>query len=286
MTNYTKEELKKIQQIELRLLKEFVNVCNQLKVDYFLVGGSAIGAMRHNGFIPWDDDIDVGMFREDYGKFISEASRLLGEDFYIQAPSQNERSPFFYAKLRLNGTVFMEYSNHRLQSHPGIYIDIFPFDEVPIDDVLHLKQFKRVQKLIKLYTYHEQPDVSFQPNNLKEKLKALIRRTIYYTLQLIPHSLILNQLNQELKKYDGTNQQAFAGLDYPRFKKSFVKKEEIYPLKQVSFEGIDVNVFQKIENYLTRQYGDFMELPPEKDRVGHKPYIVDLGKYSLKEDII
>lgn len=87
LTIYSDEELKMIQKIELEILKEVIRVCSILKLNYFIIGGTALGAVRHNGFIPWDDDIDIGMLRSDYNKFIEFSEKYLNNRYYLQTPS-------------------------------------------------------------------------------------------------------------------------------------------------------------------------------------------------------
>ena len=93
MINYSADELDMIQKLELKILKEIIRICKKENIEYFLIGGSALGAIRHGGFIPWDDDIDVGMTRENYDNFLRVSEQYLGEEFYLQSPSSDRRSP-------------------------------------------------------------------------------------------------------------------------------------------------------------------------------------------------
>ena len=125
------ETLKRIQQLETDILKEFISVCQKLELNYFLLGGTLLGAVRHQGFIPWDDDIDIGMLRKDYEIFISKAPALLPSHLFLQT---NVSDPAWYAnfsKIRNNNTTFIETSSAHLPIHHGVYIDIFPLDDYP-----------------------------------------------------------------------------------------------------------------------------------------------------------
>ena len=122
--------LQEHKQALLVILEEFDRVCKMIGVSYMLFAGSMLGAVRHRGFIPWDDDIDVIMLRKDYERLLSEADRFLDkEKFYLQGEF-SEHWPMFFSKMRLNGTVCTEkYRPKDREAHSGIYIDIFPCDD-------------------------------------------------------------------------------------------------------------------------------------------------------------
>ena len=123
-TIYTSEELKQIQRLELECLHQMLDLCRKLEIEAFLIGGSALGAVRHGGFIPWDDDIDVGMTRVNYRRFLEQAPALLPSGYELQTPYNAKYNPYFYSKLRVDGTRFVEYSNHRNRKmHHGVYVD-------------------------------------------------------------------------------------------------------------------------------------------------------------------
>ena len=105
---YSYQELVSIQETEKKALAVIMDVCATLQLKYFLIGGSALGAVRHQGFIPWDDDIDVGMLREDYQRFLQEAPALLPKGFTLQTPYNEKVNPYYYSKLRVDGTRFVQ----------------------------------------------------------------------------------------------------------------------------------------------------------------------------------
>jgi lipopolysaccharide cholinephosphotransferase len=118
------------QQALLRLLREFDRVCREIGVSYQLFAGTLLGSVRHKGFIPWDDDLDILMMREDYEKFLSEAGRLIDSETFFLQKEFSEHWPLFFSKLRLNNTACIEkYRPRDPLVHQGIYIDIFPCDD-------------------------------------------------------------------------------------------------------------------------------------------------------------
>ena len=278
--SYTTEELKKIQSLELEALHTIITVCEKCNIEYFLVGGSVLGAIRHDGFIPWDDDIDVGMTRDNYRRFLKEAPQLLPEKYYLQTPYNGDKNPYFYSKLRINGTKFVEYCNRQINMHHGVFVDIFPFDEVPDEEQLNKEQFEKVQKLIRLFSFRQVPDISEKPITIPDKLKSIFRRSIHFASIVIPYDYLAQKLEKEITKYNGTEQKALACLNFPKRKVNYILKTDLYPLTSHNFDGVSANVPYNYDAYLRTQYNNYMELPPKEQRFGHKPYYVELDMKS------
>ena len=278
LTIYTDEELKRIQSLELAALKELIRICEAKNIDYFLIDGAAIGAVRHHGFIPWDDDIDVGMTRENYRRFLQEAPAVLSDRYYLQTPYNGKNSPYFYSKLRVNGTRFVEYCNRKLDIHDGVYIDICPFDEVPDKEIANMIHFHTCQLLIHLFVWRQSPELSAPPVGVKGRVRSSIRSVMHYALKLIPYDMLAYALEAETTKHNGTGQEAFAFLHYPKRKVDYIKKEELFPLRSERVEKIGVNLPGDTDAYLKRHYGNYMELPSEEKRYGHKPYFISLSQ--------
>ena len=125
--------MNELQKVELDILQHFIEACEKLNVQYFLVCGSALGAKRHGGFIPWDDDMDVGMYREDYNKFMEQAPAILPEGYFLQNYKTDPAYSNVFAKLRNSNTTYIEKTAAELKINHGIYIDIFPLDGYPED---------------------------------------------------------------------------------------------------------------------------------------------------------
>lgn len=132
--------MEKLRIIEVDILDEVVRICNKYDINYYLAYGTLIGAVRHKGFIPWDDDIDIWMFREDYDRFAKIAEKELSEKYYYQDWHKEKEYPYNFAKVRLNDTVVLQKPITKLNIHHGIYIDIFPLDNI------NLKRFTKERK--------------------------------------------------------------------------------------------------------------------------------------------
>lgn len=128
---YTEQELKQLHAALYEILGEVIRVCEKCHIGYFITGGTAIGAHFWQRILPWDDDIDIGMTRENYDRFLAVAPQELGEDYFLQWMGSDARVPFFFAKVRKHHTLFREGMFRHLPIHHGIFVDIFPFDHLP-----------------------------------------------------------------------------------------------------------------------------------------------------------
>ena len=141
---YDKDVLKKLQNVQLEILSDFIDICEKNNLDYFLVFGTALGAVRHKGFIPWDDDVDVGMLREDYNKFLEIAKTQLSNKYEILTPLTNKEYACSVTHFEKKNTSFIPETSKDLKCNMGINIDIFAFDNIA--DEKNLKRMCRQKK--------------------------------------------------------------------------------------------------------------------------------------------
>lgn len=134
--DYTADELHRLHRALHKIMGEIIRVCDVLKIPYFIQGGTAIGAYYEQDILPWDDDIDIGMTRDNYKRFIKEAPGVIGEEFFLQHVTTDPHTPFYFAKMMLRGTTFTEADFASIDIQRGIFIDIFPFDKVPDNKAL------------------------------------------------------------------------------------------------------------------------------------------------------
>lgn len=269
----SKEQIHRLRQTELDILKSFIYVCGQLNLNYFVVQGTLLGAVRHKGFIPWDDDIDVGMLREDYEIFLKKGQALMPEGYFIQTCATDPEYPHGFAKIRNSKTAFVETTCKNLKIDHGIFIDVFPFDYYPAE------RFSRMilncRKLLLRYRIRcclyipEDKKLSFA-NIVRNFLKAL-SKIIYPSLNMAIRKQ--SELYNYRKK---SNWRVNYGS--PWGKRECVPAEWIEETSSMEFEGIKVNVPAHYKEYLTHVYGNYMELPPPEKRIPHH-YIsfIDFG---------
>lgn len=273
---YSEEQIKKVQQIEMKNFQVLSEVCNKLGIKFFAYGGTLIGAVRHRGFVPWDDDFDVGMLREDYIKFVTLAGDYLPDEYVLQTPYNTHRTPYSYSKLRLKGTQYIEYGYHKLNIDFGIYIDIYPIDNLPDDDKLYLRQFRRYQCFSKIYAWRQCPYLSSEERTLKVCCKKVIKKCVSFALKIFPQRYLVKKLDKIATAYNTQPTKRSGNYNFPKPVNVFYG---VVPFEKGEFEGTEILLPGGWNEHLTSRYGDYMTLPPEEERLGHKPYLLDFGKY-------
>ena len=137
---YSSDELKTLHKELYQILEEIIRICTKYDIPYFIQGGTAIGAFYENAILPWDDDIDIGLTRENYNRFLEIAPKELNKDYFLQHVLTDSHTPFYFTKIRKNNTMFVEKDFKHLPIHHGLYIDVFPFDKVPDNKLLQKSQ--------------------------------------------------------------------------------------------------------------------------------------------------
>ena len=278
MTNQNK--LRHLQLTELDILNEVVRICKSNKIEYFLDSGTALGAIRHQGFIPWDDDIDIGMTRPHYEKFIRLAKSQLGESYFLQTVETDPNAPYYFTKVRKNDTSFMEWNTRNLNMHHGLYIDIFPYDNLPNEKIERLHFHRRCHRIYSLWLVRTIPDRVARPQKkFNWLIKAIVRRFLHLASLPIPRNLIYQYMNQTFQRYNHNDTEyltCFAFADPCIFRRS-----DLFPLKMGTFEGSNFTLANDVDSYLKELYGDYMRLPPKEEQVTHLTNIIQFSLGDL-----
>lgn len=250
-----KDELAQAKLVMLKLLRVFDDICRKNNLNYWLDGGTLIGAIRHNGFIPWDDDIDVAMLYDDYERFIKLALQELPDDVFLQTGKSDKEYPLFFAKLRDKYSTYEEENVARLHCHKGIFMDIFPMDYV---------KHSGTQRNLKLFLH------GTNYTDLHSPIKSFVQRTIGRFNRKMILSLkwpVFHCLNKMFHTdYQNASKLAYCMEVNEVFQYS---KESIFPLKEKVFEGYTFFVPANYDAYLREYFGDYMQLPPEDQRNVH-----------------
>lgn len=268
--------LSSIQEIMLAYLLEMDRICKKYKIKWFLGGGTLLGAVRHKGFIPWDDDADIMMLREDYDKFCKIAASELPPSMTLQTYENDKNCFYDFAKLRLNGTIFATgFAKNHKQMHNGIAFDIFCHDKTA--------NSKLGQKLHLAITLFTRALVFNKWNNRKaengSKLQSVMTNFFKRTLPL-RFSLWLEIKTLKFFKNKKNAKYLYDGMGRNIYNGSF-PIEYLDEVIYVDFEGYKLPVPKEYDKYLTFLYGDYMELAPLSTRMGcHIIERCDIGKYD------
>ena len=269
--------LRKVQLVQLEIAKEIDEICTKNNIKYYLIGGSLLGAIRHEGFIPWDDDLDVGMLRKDYNKFLKIAPNCLNSKYKLVDWVSDSNYPHPMAKVIKLGTVYKE-SKRKDCGEQGVWVDIFPYDNVENKFNKFKKRVFRLKILRSMIrakcgyeTWHSNSGISITKylKNLPFRILSCFSSKEKLVKKYESISNSCNSLTCEHVFENGTE-------DYIKW---VFKKEYFENLKEYKFENIEFYGPNKYYEYLTIAYGNFMKLPPLKERENRHSIIeVDFGK--------
>lgn len=273
---YDPKVLRKLQLIELGILKDFDKICEENNIDYFIAGGSAIGVVRHKGFIPWDDDIDVGMNREDYDKFLKIAEEQYSDKYAILNNDTNNKFPLMNTRWGLKGTTYKTLDLKDIPGEFGIFLDIFCFDNIPDDEKLMKKQATKAWFYGKLLVLSGVKKPTLYYYGIKAKILHAVFFIAHYVLKILHISTrsLYKKAYKYCTMYKNEKTSRFAYMFDPQRYTSILSKDDVYPTKKMKFEDFNVRVPKNIESYLETRYGDYMTLPPEDKRHNHPPDIL------------
>lgn len=256
-------DLKEIQKIELDILIFLKEICEQNGLSYGLTSGTLLGAIRHGGFIPWDDDIDIVMPRQDYENLIKIMKNHAGK-YKLLSPYSTQDYVYEYCKMIDDTTVLIE--NPETTAIPlSVYIDIFPVDGVPEDVDKRQKLFRKLKFIQTIYA-------AIMRSSFKTKDKSANHRIAWFFLSILKkirfNRLLLALLDSWSKKND-FEQSLHCAVLLGQGEREVFSKEE-YELKgEVEFENNKFRTYTTPVKYLEQFFGDYMQLPPEEQRCGH-----------------
>lgn len=268
------ETLRKVQLVQLDMLLDVDRICKENNIKYYLIGGSALGAVRHKGFIPWDEDIDIGMLRDDYDRFIQVGKLLLSDKYFLQTNTTDIEYPSLYAKIRANNTTFVEKESKEMgvKMHQGIFMDIFPIDNVPDNIFLRKFQYLLVHFLISIASTRSG---NYPQNKYKKFIKRLYSKIF---IKLLKKETLDRTAHNIASSFKDIQTNKVANL-FGRYKeKEIVPRGYFGEAKYLKFEEYNLPVPEYYHEYLKHIYGDYMTLPPIEKRSIHNIEYISLEK--------
>jgi len=262
------------------VLREFINICKENNLTYFCCGGTAIGAIRHQGMIPWDDDIDVFMPRPDYDRFVEIAQNTDLGKYEIVSPFTHKDYPLYFVKLCNNKTTLMEEADTPCVY--GLYIDIFPIDgasanyeEARAMERRFTKTKNKLEAISTHNTFKEYASLILSP----KEWGRFVRKTIGFFFRNQYRKHLLKQLDSICRTYPFDHSELVAVYCGSYGPKEVFPRQWLEGTVQFAYEGLTVDLPSGYDGYLRQYYGDYMQLPPIEKRVAHhsKAY------FNLKE---
>lgn len=255
-------EMKKVWAVQLDLLERFQEVCHRHGLRFFASGGTLLGAIRHKGYIPWDDDIDIMMMREDYEKLLAIAPQEFTAPYFFQTAWNDKQYSRGHAQLRnSNTTAILASEKGHFAFNQGVFIDIFPTDAVPDDDAAFAAQRKKIkfwEMMLKITARY--------PANPR---KNLIKNVVHLVASLVPYRFSFKQLEKACTAYNGQGMKRVGLLSFLADDERLIFPAEAFEhIETVPFENITIDIPADYDTLLAHQYGDYMTMKQENSYHG------------------
>ena len=280
MADYDPAVLRRLQLTILEILKDIDSICKENNIEYYIAYGTALGAVRHGGFIPWDDDIDICMTREAYDRFLEVMPNAMPEKYDLLDIKNTNKYSMCFAKVSKKGTQFKEKVGSAEGYEQGIFVDVFPLDYAPDDE----KERKRVAKKAWFYSHMiilREIDKPIIPNEYSPVKKAIVvvGCKVVHGLMNIFHISKLGLYDKYLKVATSYKKSKNYMTDYCAMHTDRVlnKTSDLFPLKEIKFEDSVFPVPNNLDVYLTHVYNNYMELPKPENRHNHLAEVLDFG---------
>lgn len=264
----SQDELDKLHEKLLEITKEVIEICDKEKIKYYMIGGTFLGAVRHNGFIPWDDDIDLAMIRRDYERFLKIIEEKLPDNLKLLHYKNNKSIQNHFLKIIDKDNYVIEEVGENKFVENNMFIDIFPLDSIP-DNKLQRIIFEMITKLklfkVRLAKLNDKKD--FESNNKVKKFLFNINKFFGFSRLLNQYNVIV-EFDKYICKYSNMTTKSISNVlgGNGIFKETF-NREEFIEDKIYDFDGLKLNGSKNYDLILRKMYGNYLELPPVEKRV-------------------
>lgn len=274
MTDSTdSNELRRLRDVQLEILDVIDEVCRRYDMHYSLYAGSLLGAVRHQGYIPWDDDLDICMSRAYYDRFIEVWNSEEHPGYILQNKDNTPAFTQSFTKIRKDHTAFLQYDWEKGRYHTGIFVDIFPIDRIPDRSLQRLK-FRWDCMRYQLYMRE------FVPPKGSAVTKA-VSQLFLSTTSAEHKKEYRKQFEDKLRRYDQHNEWHTVAIERTATFTVPLAKNLLDQYVRLEFEGKEYECFAEWDSYLKDKFGDYMQLPPESERVwNHNHLIIDFTHNS------
>jgi len=268
-------ELIRLQQTLCLIAREIKRICDTNNIQYSMIGGTLIGAVRHKGFIPWDDDMDFVMSRNNYDKFLEACKTQLGENFEVLNWNTNKFYGLGFTKILLKDTTAVEIGKSNAKYPQNIFVDIFPFDSIPDSNIGRFFQKTITYICIKILQQKDGSDLV--ECSWKKRIGFLFLRFI---AKIISHKLLVRICENAMTKYKKRDTQCLTSIaGFYGYRREIVDKSLFDNYIDMTFGEEHFMAFRDYDLYLKMVFGNYMELPPIEKRRTHGFEKIDFGEY-------
>ncbi|GHU75272.1 LPS cholinephosphotransferase [Clostridia bacterium] len=270
-------DIKRLQSKLLSMLSIVISLCEKNGINYTLWEGTLLGAVRHKGFIPWDDDLDIAMTRVEYLKFQEVCKTQLPKDYCLQTYHNTPDFNQTFAKIVDLNTKYIVDDRDQQNVHNGIFIDIFPIDRVA-DNWFSIKRLHVLGALYLLVSRNYSANMHERNKIRYKSILRILSSVIMYIISLFPRQIFRQELEKKL--ISSRNTATYCYVDLSVYDKLYkLHSCELFDeYKLLTFEGIQVQCISQYDGYLKKTYGDYMRLPPIEQRIPkHQPICIRYG---------
>lgn len=273
------EILKKLQTVQIEILSVIDNICREYDIHYSLYAGTMIGAVRHQGFIPWDDDLDICMSRKEYDRFVKLWGKISPKGYVLQNKYTSPGFSQSFTKIRKDHTTFLQEKDLNMDYHTGIFVDIFPVDRMPTDPI-RKNIFKWDCLIYQLYMRE------FVPSKGSKMIKCVSKMILKLT-PLKQRVIYRKKFEKKLRKYNENTKFPVVFIEVVSNLNTLYPANILDEYVDMNFEGKKFMCFAQWDLILKKKYSDYMKFPPKEERVWkHQPLIIDFhhNYEEIKDD--